>query len=130
MKIFFEDGKLRSLLSPKQYSSSGSNDEILGLNYIIANVDAGSGCSKVISNLEKCLSIDKRTNVAVYTNSILALEPQYTWDKILGKHEVYFRSPYGWWVHVDELTNRDLHKEIYKISKMYMSGEFDERLGR
>jgi hypothetical protein len=121
MKIYFEDGKLNNSFFLNNLDSS----------YIIANVDAGMGYSRVTSRLDKCLSLNERFEVVVYTNSLLALTPKYTWDEKLGKHEVYIHDTNGKWVHVDELTNRDLHKQVYKIANMYISGEFDyERFKR
>lgn len=108
MKIYFEDGHL---LPP----------HLLPFKYDHA-IDAAEGYSFCDDALEY-LRVNEPTSV-VYTNTLVALNHKYAWDKDHGVFEIYMRCGEDKAFHrIDELTQREL-REAHNIMKMYMSNEF------
>lgn len=109
MKIYFEDGVLRS-----------NNDLPVIPDHII---DASDGVSQNI-NMLYSLRVHE-PDCTVYTNSLLAFSNQYAWNEELRIPEIYIRKENGTFVNITYFTNREL-KGDYNLAKMYISGEFDK----
>lgn len=108
MKIYFEDGELRS---PFQLPFS---------DYY--KVDASKGYSENEQKLESIRAEDY--NAIVYTNQIAALHTEYCWNEELKVPELYIRAgEHMVFTRIDQLTTREL-KEGHNLEKMYISGEF------
>ena len=109
MKIYFEDGALRSL------------NQISAL--IDYEMDAKNGVSANINFLDE-LNQEKE-DLSIYTNSIFAFNNRYAWNEELKVPEIYIRAgEYMIFTRIDKLTNREL-REGHNLAKMYVSGEFD-----
>lgn len=111
MKIYFEDGELRA---PFQLPFS---------DYY--KVDASRGYSE---NQQKLDAIKQDVyNATIYTNSLVALDNEYCWNKELEVPELYIRAgEHMVFTRVDNLTTRQL-KEGHNLMKMYMAGEFEQK---
>ena len=108
MKIYFEDGELRS---PYQLPISD-----------FYKVDASKGYSENENKLE--IIREKDYNATVYTNQIAALQTKYCWDKELKVAELYIRAgEHMIFTRIDKLTKREL-KQSHNLMKLYMNGEF------
>lgn len=108
MKIYFEDGQLL-----KQSSLPFKYDH---------KIDAAEGYSYCDDALEY-LRVNDSTSV-VYTNTIVALNREYAWNRDYGVFEIYMRCGDDNAFHrIDELTQREL-REAHNIMKMYMANEF------
>ena len=108
MKIYFEDGKLER-----------PNSIDFKYNYII---DAGWGFTHNISMLDFIMST--YSSASIYTNSLVALNNRYAWNKELGVPEIYLWKN-DKFIRIDQLTNREL-REAHNLEKMYISGEFND----
>ena len=114
MKIYFEDGELRHEYIHELYfvlkvAASAKTFEVL---------DASHGVGAVKNALNVFVK-----NSVVYTNSLIALDNKYAWNKELGVPEVYLRDNNFDWVRIDELTDREL-REGHNLMKLYLAGEF------
>lgn len=110
MKIYFEDGELRS---PYQLPIS---------DYY--TIDAAKGYSENRTKLD--LIAEKDYNATIYTNQITALTGIYCWDAENEVPELYIRAgKHMVFTRVDNLTTRQL-REGHNFAKMYVSGEFDD----
>lgn len=108
MKIYFEDGELRS---PFQLPFS---------DYY--KVDASKGYSENKQKLESIRAEDY--NATVYTNQIAALCNIYCWNEELEVPELYIRtSEHMVFTRIDKLTNREL-RDGHNLAKLYVNGEF------
>lgn len=105
MKIYFEDGELYSKNVNIEY------------HYI---VDARRGYSNNMVLLDFINTYDNEASI--YTNSLVALNNDYAWNRELKVPEIYLRKD-GKWVRIDKLTEKQL-REAHNIMKMYMSGMF------
>lgn len=111
MKIYFENGRL---LDPNR----------LAFDYDV-KIDAGDGLFTNEHAFEVLLY--HKPNATVYTNSLVAFEGQYCWNKDLGVPELYIRAgEHMVFTRIDELTNREL-REGHNLLKLYRGGEFAER---
>lgn len=108
MKIYFEDGELRTMyqLPIKDYFK----------------VDASKGYSENIKDLD--IMRENNYNATVYTNQIAALSSTYCWESALQVPELYIRAgEHMLFTRIDKLTNRQL-REGHNLMKMYINGEF------
>ena len=109
MKIYFEDGELRS---PFQLPFS---------DYY--KVDASKGYSENEQKLESIRAEDY--NATVYTNQIAALSNKYCWNEELKVPELYIRAgEHMIFTRIDECTDREL-RYAHNLMKMYMNGVFE-----
>lgn len=109
MKIYFEDGELRS---PFQLPFS---------DYY--KVDASKGYSENEQKLESIREEDY--NATVYTNQIAALQTKYCWDKELKVPELYIRAgEHMIFTRIDQCTDREL-RYAHNLMHMYMNGVFE-----
>ena len=109
MKIYFEDGPLRS-----------ANQLPIKPDYI---VKASEGVASNINDIDNLFL--SNPNGIVYTNSIMAFSNEYAWNKDLQVPEIYIRSgEYMLFTRIDELTGREL-REGHNLAKMYIAGEFE-----
>lgn len=110
MKIYFEDGELRNYTQiPFEVDWA---------------VQAGLGATQNINILD--WHVEHKPDATVYTNSILALNNKYCWNKELKVPELYIRAgEHMVFTRVDELTTREL-REGHNLMKLYMNGEFDQ----
>lgn len=109
MKIYFEDGELRS---PFQLPFS---------DYY--KVDASKGYSENEQKLESIREEDY--NATVYTNQIAALQTKYCWDKELKVPELYIRAgEHMIFTRIDQCTDREL-KYAHNLMYMYINGVFE-----
>lgn len=109
MKVYFEDGELRSTsqLSVKP-------------NFVI---DAGKGFTESIRLLD--LAYDANPDCVVYTNSIAAVNNRYAWNDQLLVPEVYIRSgEHMLFTRIDALTEREL-RQGHCLARLYVAGEFN-----
>ena len=112
MKIYFEDGLLRD-----KYQLPDT------INYML---DASYGITSNIDFLNLLLKREDKENLVIYTNSIAAFSNKYAWNEKLKVPEIYIRAgEYMLFTRIDRLTDREL-KEGHNLSKMYLSGEFEE----
>lgn len=110
MKIYFEDGHLETDLS----FLSVEIDSI---------VDAAAGVNSNINALDYLMR--NNPDRAVYTNSIIAFNNMYAWNKELKVPEIYIRAgEHMVFTRIDKLTNREL-REGHNLAKLYVAGEFD-----
>ena len=110
MKIYFEDGKLRSKRLLK-----------FEPNYRVCASNGYTGC---IKDLELIRNYGDK-NMIVYTNCTFALKARYVWDDETKTHELYLRNKEtGEFVHINELTDKDL-KEPHNLEMMFRNGAFD-----
>lgn len=108
MKIYFEDDELR------HYTQVPFEPDLV--------IQASRGVSQNIEMLD--LELDYNPNSTVYTNSILALNNKYAWNKELKVPEVYIRAgEHMVFTRIDELTTREL-REGHNLMKLYMNNEF------
>lgn len=108
MKIYFEDGKLRSYFyEPLAYRVNGMN---------------GPACNIAELDYYK----EKYPDCVIYTNSIFAFSNKYAWNSKLKVPEIYIRDENDEWTRIDELTNREL-KRGHNLAKMYIVCEFYRR---
>lgn len=109
MKIYFEDGKLvSSICLPFKCDRK---------------IDARSGYSKNSADLDylNCY----QPNATIYTNSLLALDNKYCWNKDLQVPELYIRAgEHMVFTRIDKLTTREL-REGHNLMKLYVNGEFE-----
>lgn len=109
MKIYFEDGELRS---PFQLPFS---------DYY--KVDASRGYSENEQKLESIRAEDY--NATVYTNQIAALQTKYCWNEELKVPELYIRAgEHMIFTRIDECTDKEL-RYAHNLMRMYMSGTFE-----
>ena len=114
MKIYFEDGKLRTL-----------NQVPVQLDYTI---DATNGMSANINILDelKQRETEDGEGLVIYTNSIFAFSNRYAWNEKLKVPEIYIRAgQHMIFKRIDGLTPREL-RVGHNLAKMYVSGEFEE----
>ena len=108
MKIYFEDGELCNICQ-----LSFTPDFVL---------DASKGVSRNLSELDGIA--EYHPDSIIYTNSILALDNRYAWNKELQLPEVYIRAgEHMTFTRIDNLTPRKL-TEGHNLAKLYLSGEF------
>ena len=110
MKIYFEDGELRSV------NQLSIKPDIV--------IDAGKGLTESF----RLLGFAKETNpnCIVYTNAITAFDNRYAWNNSLKVPEIYIRAgEHLIFTRIDNLTEREL-REGHALAKLYVSGEFDE----
>lgn len=109
MKIYFEDGELRS---PYQLPISD-----------FYKVDASKGYSENEKKLERIRKKDY--NATVYINQIASLSNKYCWDEELEVPELYIRAgEHMIFTRINELTTREL-KQGHNLMKLYINGEFE-----
>ena len=109
MKIYFEDGELRSI-----------NQLPVKPDFVI---DAGKGLTESF----RLLDFIKETNpnCIVYTNAIIAFDNKYAWNNSLKVPEIYIRAgEHLIFTRIDNLTKREL-KEGHTLAKLYIAGEFN-----
>ena len=111
MKILFYDGDVRQWCRPTN----------IGRNYHI--LDAARGPSDNIERLE--LARLNYYDCVIFTNSLVALDHRYGWNKKENHTDIYFyvESKHDF-VRCDELTDREI-REGHNIMKMFMNGVFD-----
>ena len=109
MKIYFEDGELKNVLSELQYKI----DMILDAQY------GFSFCETTLFELKQ-----SNYNAVVYTNMITALRNEYAWNNELNVPEIYIRNKDGVFTRIDKLTYKAL-REAHNIMKMYIAGTFN-----
>ena len=110
MKIYFEDGELRSV------NQLSIKPDIV--------IDAGKGLTESF----RLLGFAKETNpnCIVYTNAITAFDNRYAWNNSLKVPEIYIRAgEHLIFTRIDNLTEREL-REGHARAKLEISGEFDE----
>lgn len=108
MKIYFEDGELR------HYTQIPFEVDLA--------VQSNLGVSQNLYMLDEFL--EHQPNATVYTNSILAFNNRYAWNKELKVPEIYIRAgEHMVFTRIDELTNRELRKS-HNLMKLYMNNEF------
>lgn len=111
MKIYFEDGPLFT-----DCKSPPHHDE---------RISATAGYSSNLADFEywkKCWY-----PVAIWTNSLIALNNDYVWNDELGVPELYLRIDQTTWRRVDKMTDKEIHKS-HNLMKMFMSGAFRKEL--
>ena len=109
MKIYFEDGSLKHLLSLPEK--------------VHFTIDATNGVRDNINFLDD--AYEKNPNFIIYTNSILAFSNKYAWNKELKVPEIYIRAgEHMLFTRIDKLTMREL-REAHNLAKLYIAGEFD-----
>lgn len=115
MKILFYDGDLRYLAIPGVLPASFSN-------YSVINALWGYTDNVKALDLyrEKC-----GEDTPVITNSLVALDHKYGWNKKENHTDIYFyvESKHDF-VRCDELSGREI-RESHSIMKMFMNGAFD-----
>jgi hypothetical protein len=111
MKIYFEDGELQ------HYTQIPFEVDLA--------VQSNLGVSQNLYMLDWFL--EHQPDATVYTNSILAFNNRYVWNKELRVPEIYIRAGENMeFTRIDKLTNRKL-RAGHDLAKMYISGEFDQR---
>ena len=110
MKIYFEDGELKNVLSELQYKI----DMILDAKY------GFSFCDLALFELKQ-----SNNKAIVYTNSIMALSNEYAWNNELNVPEIYIRNKDGVFTRIDKLTYKAL-REAHNITRMYIAGAFND----
>lgn len=114
MKIYFEDGELDCI------------EDLPNYEIIYIKVDAAKGFSHCKNILDKFKENEQIFNfpIAVYTNSLLALNNDYAWDDKFDVPEIYIRrNNSGNFIRIDKLTKKALRK-AHNIMKMYIAGAF------
>lgn len=111
MKILFYDGDIRQWDRPTNISR----------NYHI--LDAARGPSDNIERLE--LARLNYYDCVIFTNSLVALDHRYGWNKKENHTDIYFyvESKHDF-VRCDELAGREI-REGHSIMKMFLNGAFD-----
>ena len=107
MKIYCEDGELT-----RPNSVDFKYDYLIDARYGYKNNAALLSCIKNLDN-----------DASVYTNSLIALNNDYAWNKELEVPEIYLIKD-GEFVRIDMLTSKWL-REAHNIMRMYISGHFD-----
>ena len=109
MKIYFEDGEL---LPVKRLSFKYD-----------CKIDAKYGYSYCVKHLDALLNMG-RSEMVIYTNSLIALDNQYAWNDELNVPEIYIRAgEHMVFTRIDELTTREF-KARHDIMAMYIANEF------
>ena len=109
MKIYFEDGELRD------YTQIPFEPDLA--------IQANLGVSQNIDMLD--WHAVHKSDITVYTNSILAFSNKYAWNQELKLPEIYIRAgEHMVFTRIDKLTNREL-KQGHNLAKMYIAGEFE-----
>lgn len=117
MKVYFQDGVLDR---DWYYRISEAPRHNIHL------IDAVNGVTDNLIDLKCFQNIDGD----VYTNSPLAIDNKYVWNKELGVPELYVRvagqskDAYEW-ARVDKLTKREL-KECHNLLELYLADEFSQ----
>ena len=101
MRVYFEDGKL----DPNKYQDAIHVDAALGIWHCKSMLEYYSGAY-------------------IYTNSPIAFDNKYVWDKWDQVPDIHIRNVDGRFVRIDYLTHRDIH-EGTNIWKLYLAGEFN-----
>ena len=108
MKIYFEDGELRSYRQ-------------LAFEYDFA-MDAAKGVNSNISALDGLIHM--YPDATLYTNSIFAFSNEYAWNEELKVPEIYIRAgEHMIFTRIDKLTERELRR-AHNLAKMYVAGAF------
>lgn len=108
MKIYFEDGTLRS-----------HSKLPIKPDYI---VDATLGVTTCLNILENINETDN--DCIVYTNSIIALNNEYAWNNDKQVSEIYIRTMEdSEFKRIDTLTKKCIRKE-HNIAKLYIAKHF------
>lgn len=125
MIVLFEDGRLKRMFRlGNVLNGIVSGDDIYSL-------DATVGVTRCRESLDKYKEFDDIVNkengkhMVLYTNCILALNSQYTWDDSSKMYHLYLRDSDGQWRNVKEFTHREL-RYAHNLMKMYLAGSFRE----
>lgn len=110
MKILFYDGDLRQWVCSASLS-----------NHILNASDGYTNNIKALNAYKEKFSED----CTVLTNSLVALDHKYGWNKKENHTDIYFyiESKHDF-VRCDELTEREI-REVHNIMKMFVNGAFD-----
>ena len=109
MKIYFEDGELVS------------TPYLPFNNYY--KIDAKYGPKHNRDRLDDFR--ENNPDCIIYTNSLIALSNEYSWNEKLEVPEIYIRAgEYMCFARIDTLTEREL-RFAHNICKMYLAGSFD-----
>lgn len=106
MKIYFEDGRLKSLPQHCHFT-----------------VDASNGYSDNRHHLEVIQRLEGDAHSIVYTNAPIAFSNIYAWDKEVQVPQIYIRNKNGIFTRIDEMTNREL-KQGHNLWRLYEANEF------
>lgn len=118
MKIFFEAG---------QITFDGAWSIYDQYHVTPVEIDAGDGYYAVRGNLAGTLECWRDgQNVAVYTNSVLALDNRYCWNEEEGICELYLKHG-GEWTRVDKITKREL-RQGHNLFNLFVGGELQGSL--
>lgn len=111
MKILFYDGSISWWACPSSFSNYNRLDGSFGYTDTIKTIDL----------YKENLGEDE----AVLTNSIVALDHKYGWNKKENHTDIYFyvKSKRDF-VRCDKLTEKEIRKG-HNIMKMFMNGAFD-----
>jgi hypothetical protein len=110
MTIYFEDGELKP-----NYNLPFKPDY---------RIDAGSGFSNNIEQLEKILASDP--GARIYTNSLAALCTKYGWCANTNVPLIFIRQhAFSGFNRIDYLTRKEIRQD-QNILHIYISGGFQE----
>ena len=128
--ILFVDGSLypeyikRIEKSGEYYCSDSKN---------FVTIDAKDGVRSNKNSLDHLKKISEMDNepYVVYTNSIIALNNEYSWNETMQRPEIYlnyntyksFTKTIEFFQNITSLTSKALRKE-HNIAKMYLAGAF------
>ena len=111
MKILFYDGGIRWWSRPTSFTHHNT-------------VNASGGYTNNKKELEAYMGTFGE-NTTILTNSLVALDHRYGWNKEDGHTDIYFYvESKRDFVRCDELTEREI-REGHNIMKMFMNGAFD-----
>ena len=107
MKVYFVDGHI------DKHIIEGVPDKTIVLSALHG-----------VTTCKKELKYYKNHDYSVITNSPLALDNKYVWNKWLEVPELYLFVD-GEWTRINKLTNRKL-KQKHNLFKLYIVGEFNK----
>lgn len=116
MRIYFYDGSLCEASKP--------GDEMY---YRIDAMDGPTTCKINIQGLSDMVNHNEIAydNVAILSNSLVALSHEYGWNEREGHTDIYiWRFDLNKYVRIDELTDKEIRK-AHNIEKMYRAGVFN-----
>jgi hypothetical protein len=107
VRVYFEDSKLLPISVAD-----------IGKYHVVDATYGPTACEKDLAWYSRHCPQD-----IIYTNYLGAMSFDYSWDKENDRCECYIRNSDGYWINIQNMTNREL-RFAHNIPKMYIAGEF------